>query len=53
MMANLEKFNYLKKLKKISSEDKIEKERCCLTFYENIGIYAPIRIRSNLDSFEK
>jgi hypothetical protein len=45
-MENLEKFKYLQKLKKNSSEDKIKKERCDLTFYENIGIYDLLRIRT-------
>ena len=45
-MENLEKFKYLQKLKKNSSDDKIEKERSDLTFYENIGIYDLLRIRT-------
>ena len=46
MMENLEKLKYLQKMKKNSFDDKNEKERCYLTFYENISIYAPIRIRT-------
>jgi len=46
MMENLEKLKYLQKIKKNSSDDKTEKERCYLTFYENISIYDPVRIRT-------
>lgn len=53
MMENLEKFKYLQKMKKNSSDDKMKKRRCDLTFYENIGIYDLIRIRTILNSFEK
>jgi hypothetical protein len=46
MMENLEKFKYLQKMKKNSSDHKNKKEMCELTFYENIGIYDLLRIRT-------
>jgi hypothetical protein len=43
-MENLEKFEFFQKKKKNSFDYKNEK--CNLTFYENIGIYDLLRIRT-------